>query len=112
MFSKSSKAPAAAPPPAPRPVSATGVKHTPFSLIGGDVVISGNVEASVDLHIDGRVDGDVSCANLVQGPDSSVHGAITARAARLAGEVNGAVTADTLVIEASARIMVMLLTAH
>lgn len=85
-------------------MSATGAKHTPFSLIGGDVVISGNVEASVDLHIDGRVDGDVSCANLVQGPDSSVRGTITARAARLAGEVNGAVIADTLVIEASARI--------
>lgn len=83
---------------------ATGAKHTPFSIIGGDVVISGNISASVDLHIDGKVEGDITCAALVQGPDSKIKGHVTARTARLAGLVEGSITADELVIEASARI--------
>lgn len=84
--------------------SATGARHTPFSLIGGDVVVTGSISASVDLHIDGRIEGDVSCATLVQGADSVIHGAITAQTARIAGTVEGGVTADELVIERSARI--------
>lgn len=99
MFSKSSKSPSSA-----SPMSATGARHTPFSLIGGDVVISGNIDASVDLHIDGKVEGDISCAALVQGPDSRIKGHVTAKTARLAGLVDGSINADELVIEASARI--------
>jgi len=46
-------------------------------------VITGNVSATVDLHIDGRVEGDIGCAGLVQGPDSVIHGNVTAKSARL-----------------------------
>ncbi len=99
MFSKPSKSPRPV-----SPMSATGAKHTPFSLIGGDVTISGNISASVDLHVDGVVDGDIGCAALVQGPDSRITGHVTADSARLAGLVDGSITAKTLVIESTARI--------
>ncbi|EQB33450.1 bactofilin family protein [Sphingobium ummariense] len=99
MFSKSSNSPRPA-----SPTSATGAKNTPFSLIGGDVTITGNVAASVDLHIDGSVDGDIACAALVQGPDSRIAGHVTARTARLAGTVEGSITAEELVVESTARI--------
>ena len=99
MFSKSSKSPRP-----DSPMSATGAKNTPFSLIGGDVTISGNVTASVDLHVDGVVDGDISCAALVQGAESRIIGHVTAQSARLAGLVDGSITADELVVERSARI--------
>jgi cytoskeletal protein CcmA (bactofilin family) len=99
MFSRSSKS--------PRPVSpkhATGARNAPFSLIGGDVTINGDITATVDLHIDGVVEGDISCAALVQGPDSRIHGQVTARHARLAGTVTGSITAEELIVEDSARI--------
>jgi cytoskeletal protein CcmA (bactofilin family) len=83
---------------------ATGAKNTPFSIIGADIVISGSIEASVDLHIDGRVEGDISCAALVQGPDSRIKGHVTARSARVGGLIEGSITAEELIIEASARI--------
>jgi cytoskeletal protein CcmA (bactofilin family) len=83
---------------------ATGAKHTPFSIIGGDVVITGNVEASVDLHIDGRIDGDISCAALVQGADSRIKGHVHAKSARIGGLIEGSITADELIVESSARI--------
>ena len=88
MFSKSSKSPRPV-----SPMSATGGKSIPFSLIGGDVTITGNLSASVDLHVDGHVEGDICCAALVQGPDS-----------RITGRANGSITAGELVVESSARI--------
>lgn len=99
MFSRSSKSPRRA-----SPMSATVARGSSFSLIAGGVSISGDITASVDLHIDGEVTGDVSCVALVQGPESRVSGHITAQSARLAGLVDGSITADDLVIESSARI--------
>mgnify|MGYP002777532349 CR=1 FL=1 len=75
-----------------------------FSVIGSDVVIKGDISASVDLHIDGTVEGDIKCASLVQGEKSSISGAITAESARMAGKVNGSITARELVILKSAQI--------
>ena len=73
-----------------------------FSVIGADVVITGNISASADLHIDGTVEGDIKCAALVQGEKSSLNGAVVAESARLAGKVKGSITARELVILKSA----------
>jgi cytoskeletal protein CcmA (bactofilin family) len=81
-----------------------GARQSTFSVLGGDVVVTGNIAATVDLHLDGRVEGDISCATLVQGRDSVIRGAITADVARLAGTVEGSVSVKDLVIQASARI--------
>ena len=75
-----------------------------FSIIGPDVVITGNISAEVDLHVDGKVDGDIKCAALVQGPSSEINGGVTAQSARMAGTVNGSIDARELVIESTARI--------
>lgn len=99
MFSKSRKSPQSV-----STMPATGARNTPFSLIGGDIVITGNISASVDLHVDGRIEGDLSCAALVQGADSEIRGSITAERARLAGLVDGSIAAKDLFIERTARI--------
>ena len=83
---------------------ATGARHTTFSILGADVVVTGNIAASVDLHIDGKIEGDLKCANLVQGESSEIRGAVAADSAKLAGLVDGSIEAKTLIIHASARI--------
>ena len=75
-----------------------------FSVIGADVTIRGDVEASADLHVDGTVVGDLVCASLVQGEASRVEGAISADTARLAGGVKGTINVRELVILKTARI--------
>jgi cytoskeletal protein CcmA (bactofilin family) len=75
-----------------------------FSVIGADVTIRGDISATADLHIDGTIEGDIKCASLVQGEKSSISGAITAESARLAGKVNGSITARELVILRTAHI--------
>jgi len=84
--------------------AAAGARQSTFSVLGGDVVVRGDISASVDLHLEGRVEGDVSCASLVQGPESVIHGAVSAETARLAGTVDGSIIVRALIIQASARI--------
>lgn len=100
MFSKSRKSPQSV-----SAITATGARNAPFSIIGSDIVVTGNISATVDLHVDGKIAGDISCATLVQGADSEIRGCITAETARLAGLVDGAVNARDLIVERTARIM-------
>ncbi len=88
----------------PRNNAANQVAGSTFSILGADLAITGNVSASADLHIDGRIEGDIACAALVQGEGSEIHGAVTARTARLAGTVRGSISAGELIILKSARI--------
>ena len=98
MFSK--KPEQTSPNTVPRPVA----NGSTFSVLGADVTIKGNVEASADLHVDGTVEGDLACTSLVQGESSRIDGAITADGARLAGTIKGTITVRELVILKSARI--------
>ncbi len=106
MFSKKSDAHQNSRPAEPEiPTMATRNNNSStFSVLGSDVTIRGDVEASADLHIDGAVEGDIKCASLVQGETSKVTGGIEAETARLAGQVTGSIKARELVILKTARI--------
>ena len=104
MFSKKSGAGHSSPAPS-NPVRTMASKsNSTFSVLGSDLSIKGDISASADLHIDGNVEGDIACASLVQGDTSTITGGVTADTARLAGTVNGSITAKELVILKSARI--------
>jgi len=75
-----------------------------MSIIGSDVTITGNVSATGDLHLDGMVEGDISCATLTLGASGRVKGHIAADKAQLAGQIEGTIAVRALAIEASARI--------
>jgi cytoskeletal protein CcmA (bactofilin family) len=76
-----------------------------FSMLGADLSIKGDVNATADLHIDGRIEGDITCAALVQGEASEIVGAVTANSAHLAGTVRGTITVVALTIQRSAHIV-------
>jgi cytoskeletal protein CcmA (bactofilin family) len=102
MFSKK---PASQPEATQHRAAASRMNAAPgFSILGADTAIKGDISAESDLHIDGKVNGDVSCATLVQGDSSEITGAINAGSARLAGLVRGTITVGELVILKSARI--------
>ena len=75
-----------------------------FSVLGADMAIVGNIEAGADIHVDGRIDGDVTCHALVQGETSEITGAIRAESVRIAGLVRGTVAAREVVVMRTARI--------
>lgn len=75
-----------------------------FSVLGADLAIKGDITASAELHIDGHVEGDITCSGLMQGESSEIHGAIRAQTARLAGTVRGGIEVSQLVVLKTARI--------
>lgn len=87
------------------PVPSSAANSSTFSVIGSDVTVTGDIEASVDLHVDGTVEGDIRCTTLVQGGNSSIKGAISADQARIAGEVEGSIMAKDLIIESNAKVL-------
>ncbi len=97
MFSK--KAPSA-----PSVPQGRAMAHSTFSVFGGDIRIKGDVHATADLHIDGHVEGDVTCTALVQGESGEIVGAVRAESARLSGTVKGTITVRDLVVLKTARI--------
>ena len=97
MFSRSKRA--------SQPATKPGKSGPPgLSFIGSEVVISGDIATSAQLHVDGRVDGSVHCAQLCQGSSGVVAGDIVADEVRIAGLVEGTVSGKTVVLEASARV--------
>lgn len=81
-----------------------GGKAAKFSFIGPEVTLTGDIATSGQIHLDGKVTGDICCGLLSQGESGEVRGNIVAGEARLAGLVDGSVEAGTLQLEQSARI--------
>lgn len=97
MFSKKPESP-------DRPSASSMASGSTFSVFGPDIAINGDLTATADLHLDGRVNGDIKCAALVQGEPSEVTGMVVAESARIAGKIKGSISADVLVIQKTARI--------
>ena len=87
-----------------RPSGNAAMSDSTFSVLGPDIAIKGDLTATKDLHLDGRIDGDIKCAALVQGVSSEVTGTVIADSARVAGTIKGSITAGVLVILKTARI--------
>ena len=106
MFSKKSAEHQSSPTPISpgRSTPMASKSNSTFSVLGSDLVIKGDIKASADLHVDGSVEGDITCSSLVQGETSTITGGVKAESARLAGTVNGSITARELVILKSAKI--------
>ncbi len=102
MFQK--KAPASTHPRSAQRTTTDAMGEASFSVLGAATQIKGDITATADLHIDGRIEGDIHCTGLVQGETSEIHGAITAQTARLAGTLHGSITSGDLVILKSAHI--------
>lgn len=98
MFSSGRKTAAGGTPARP------GGKGPGLSFIGPDVVISGDVTGTSQLHIDGRIDGNVHCEMLIQGDGGTIAGHIVADTAQLAGLVDGTVNARRVTLEPTARV--------
>jgi len=88
----------------PKHSSAAATTTSGMSIIGADVTITGNISATGDLHLDGMIEGDVTCATLTIGASGRVKGHIAADKAQLAGQIEGTIAVRALSVESTARI--------
>lgn len=75
------------------------------SIVSENTKLDGNLFSDGIVHIDGQVDGDVSCDELVIGVKGSVNGAVTATNLQLYGNLKGKAFVDSLFIAKSAKLI-------
>ena len=68
------------------------------SIISENTKINGDIISEGIIHVDGQVEGDISCDELIIGVKGSVIGAVTVTKLQLYGVLNGRVSADNLFI--------------
>jgi cytoskeletal protein CcmA (bactofilin family) len=86
-----------------RPTSQNEVEPT-FTLIGPDTTFTGNIESQENLQIEGQVNGDINCDELVVTESGTVTGDIVAKSITVEGTVKGQVRTDNLRLRKTSRI--------
>ena len=76
------------------------------SIIGEDIEIAGSIKCASNIHIDGKLNGDLTCTgNAVIGASASVKGNISVESISIMGQVNGNITArDRIEMKATTRL--------
>ena len=101
MFSKGSKQASAN-------SNSDGARSAPKSsvpsIISADLRINGDLVCSGDVQVDGWVEGDIQSRNIVIGEGATVHGALQAETVRICGVVKGAIKADSVVLDKTAKV--------
>ena len=97
---------AGAPPPltgAVRPVSASGRTGAP-SVIGPDLIVSGNLISKGEVQIDGEVQGDVHSSYVVVGEKARITGSVIADEVVVRGEVMGSIRSKRVMLQATSHV--------
>ena len=80
-------------------------RKEPPSIISADLHIVGDVEGDGELHVDGRVDGNIRCEILTIGESGQVEGKINTTSLTLLGTITGTVRARTVHMMETARMI-------
>ncbi len=80
-----------------------GEKNIVPCIISAGTKIIGNIIDGDIVHVDGKLEGDVCCKELIIGPTGSVNGKISAKSLELYGELNGSLVVENLSIASSAK---------
>ena len=75
------------------------------SIVSENTRLVGNLASDGIIHIDGQVEGDVSCDELIIGVKGSVSGSVTVNNLQLYGALKGKALVDNLFIAKSAKLV-------
>lgn len=79
--------------------------NTPVpSIISFGTKIKGNILSGDVIHIDGAVEGNIACEELIIGSRGHVYGQIKAKSLSIYGFLQGSAEAETVVIAKGARV--------
>ena len=75
------------------------------TIVDAEMMVKGNFTSSGELHVAGKVDGDVEVKTLTVGKDAVIRGTVTAEQVRVCGEVIGCIRAREVTLAATARVV-------
>jgi cytoskeletal protein CcmA (bactofilin family) len=100
-------APAASPaptPPRPQATAQPAASGAPsVSVISKALKITGQLESTEDIQIEGEVEGDVRAVSVKVGPGAKVKGTVRGDEVQLSGQVEGKIEAKKVILTRTAR---------
>ena len=75
------------------------------SIISEGTKVKGNINSAGIIHVDGKLQGDITCDELVIGNKGSVKGSVKVTNLQLYGILNGKASVDKLFVAKSARLI-------
>jgi cytoskeletal protein CcmA (bactofilin family) len=66
------------------------------SVIGADLIVSGEIKCKSDLMIEGRVEGNISCVSLFVGKSGIITGDISTEEVLVEGTVHGMISSGSV----------------
>lgn len=88
-------------PVTPRPGA---VRSNTVSVISSGLTITGTLTSAGDMQIDGTVEGDLRCVNLVIGEAAIVKGEVVAEEVVVKGRVEGSIRARKVQLSATSKV--------
>jgi cytoskeletal protein CcmA (bactofilin family) len=92
----------APPPPAPATYEAATPQARVVSVISKALKITGQLESTEDIQVDGEVDGDVRGVSVKIGHNAKVKGTVYGDTVELAGTIDGKIEAKKVVLTSTA----------
>jgi len=84
--------------------AASSATHAPsVSVISKALKITGQLESTEDIQIEGEVDGDVRAVSVVVGANAKVKGTVRGEQVQLSGQVDGKIEAKKVMLTRTAR---------
>ena len=75
------------------------------SIISEGTKVKGNINSAGIIHVDGKLEGDITCDELVIGNKGAVKGSVKVTNLQLYGILNGKAAVDKLFVAKSARLI-------
>lgn len=75
------------------------------TIIGENTMIKGDINSNGILHVDGNIEGDITCEELIIGNKGTVLGTVRAQSMHLYGSLQGKAIVDSLFIAKTARLI-------
>jgi cytoskeletal protein CcmA (bactofilin family) len=86
-----------------QPMGSTEAPKSPgVSVISKALRITGQLESTEDIRIDGEVDGDIHGVSVTVGPGAKVKGSVYGQTVELAGTIEGKIEAKKVVLTSTA----------
>ncbi len=91
-------------PPRPSPPSLRSSGSGAPSVIGPDLIITGNLVSKGEMQIDGEVQGDIRGTNIIIGERAKITGTVIAEETVIRGQVMGSVRSRRVMLQTSSRV--------
>lgn len=91
-------------PARPFPAPQRSSERAALSIIGPDLIITGNLVSKGEVQVDGTVQGDIHGSHIVVGPNANISGGIVAEEIVIRGHVSGSVRGKRVMLQASSQV--------